>query len=395
MSLWKHLWAAFVRLGIAGLVIAFIAFVIFIGVVYYTGVFPDWTGFGPPLLDAQGKELPHEKTLWDWMGLLLIPLVLAIGGYFLTRSENRYALDLQERREKEAQKLEDQRIQEARKIEEQRIEEARKLEEQRTQEARRIEEQRAQDAALQAYLDQMTQLLLHEELRTSKPDNEVRSVARARTLTVLRVLDSVRKATVLQFLYEAGLIGGIELEEGGVTRTIDPIVSLEGTNLNGAHLQRANLNRANLNGAFLSEVFLYGANLYGANLGGANLFEANLGGANLFVANLEGANLFVANLEGANLGGANLEGTNLNFAHLQRANLSEANLSEANLEGANLEGADLRGAYLDRADLTNCKITRVQLAQAASLEAAKLPFDMTLPPAPGVEVAAQEDQVKK
>jgi hypothetical protein len=113
---------------------------VYIGVAYYTGVFPDpdWTGFGTPKVDAQGKELPHFKTLWDWLGLLLIPLVLAIGGYFLTRSENRYALQLQQRREEEARKIEEQRI----------------------LEAREIEKARTQDAALQAYLDQMTQLLL-------------------------------------------------------------------------------------------------------------------------------------------------------------------------------------------------------------------------------------------
>jgi hypothetical protein len=167
MRLWKRLQAALVRLGIAGLVIAFLAGIV--AAAYFAAVFPAWTGFGPPPVDAQGQELPHAKTLWDWLGLLLVPLVLAVGGYFLTRSENRYALQLQERRDEEARKL---------------------------------EAERAQDAALQAYLDQMTQLLLHEKLplRTSQPDDEVRSVARARTLTALGVLDGLRKRTVLQFL---------------------------------------------------------------------------------------------------------------------------------------------------------------------------------------------------
>jgi len=132
MRLWKRLQSALVRFGIAGLIIAFIAGII--AAAYFAALFPDWTGFGPPRLDAQGKELPY-KTLWDWLGLLLIPLVLAIGGFFLTRSENRYAFSLQEQRE--------------------------------------------QEASLRAYLDQMTELLLHENLRTSQPDDEVRSVARA------------------------------------------------------------------------------------------------------------------------------------------------------------------------------------------------------------------------
>src|SRR5215216_1358732 len=160
---WRRLLAALPRFFVIALIagIALIAFIVYIGVAYYTGVFPDpdWTGFGPPKVNADWQEIAHFKTLWDWLGLLLIPLVLAIGGFFLTRSENRYALQLQARRE----------------------EETRSIEEQRLLEARKIEEQRVQDTALQAYLDQMTELLLHEKLRISQPDDEARSVARART----------------------------------------------------------------------------------------------------------------------------------------------------------------------------------------------------------------------
>jgi hypothetical protein len=31
--------------------------------------------------------LPFDITLWNWMDLLIIPVVLAIGGYLFTRSE--------------------------------------------------------------------------------------------------------------------------------------------------------------------------------------------------------------------------------------------------------------------------------------------------------------------
>src|SRR5215210_5632192 len=30
-----------------------------------------------------------KRTLWDWLDLLIVPVVLAIGGYLFTRSENR------------------------------------------------------------------------------------------------------------------------------------------------------------------------------------------------------------------------------------------------------------------------------------------------------------------
>ena len=48
---------------------------------------------------------------------------------------------------------------------------------------RQTEEQRAQDEALQTYLEQMGSLLLDEDLIDSKEGDEVRILARARTLT--------------------------------------------------------------------------------------------------------------------------------------------------------------------------------------------------------------------
>ncbi len=44
----------------------------------------------------------------------------------------------------------------------------------------KIAEQRAQDEALQAYLEQMSALLLKKDLRSPDEDSEVRTLARAR-----------------------------------------------------------------------------------------------------------------------------------------------------------------------------------------------------------------------
>ena len=41
----------------------------------------EWTGFGTPVEGALGA-----KTLWDWMDLLLLPMVLAGGALLLNRS---------------------------------------------------------------------------------------------------------------------------------------------------------------------------------------------------------------------------------------------------------------------------------------------------------------------
>src|SRR5215211_2473133 len=64
--------------------IAALAFLIIVVCGYLFGW--KWTGL------AQSKVLKGvqpAKTLWDWLDLLIIPVVLAIGGYLFTRSENR------------------------------------------------------------------------------------------------------------------------------------------------------------------------------------------------------------------------------------------------------------------------------------------------------------------
>lgn len=178
-----------------------------------------WTGF-------------HGKTLYDWLQLLIIPAVLAVGGYLFNYTTSR--------NEQKATQLHDQ-----------------------TERDVALDNQR--EAALQAYIDSMSELLLHENLRQSAEDGEVRKIARVRTLTVLPRLDGVRQASVLQFLRESRLID-IDMN----------IIDLEGANLSKANLYRAdlheaNLSRSNLGGVDLSEAYLYRADLRFANLRGANL----------------------------------------------------------------------------------------------------------------------------
>jgi len=157
------------------------------------------------------------------------------------------------------------------------------LENQRAEAERELAEQRAQDEALQAYLDQMSGLLLERDLRTSEEDSEVRTLARARTQTVLSRLDPSRKADVMRFLVEAELVQSVE--------GTGPIIRLSGANLSGASLYRVNL----------GGIYLQDANLFQADLRGANLSDANLQDANLSKANLNYTNLFEAILDGADL----------------------------------------------------------------------------------------------
>ncbi|NOK80935.1 MAG: hypothetical protein GFH27_549287n16 [Chloroflexi bacterium AL-W] len=322
----------------------------------YAEWFYGWTGLSSrEVRDDSGNLLTYypAKTLWDWFELLLIPVVLTGGGIWFTRAENHLA----------------------REIERKRVRENHKIEEERLKEVRDIERERAQDVIVKDYLDQMTGLLLSHGLRTSLAGDEVRSVARARTLTALRGVDGGRKATIVQFLYEAQLIGGVY----GSEETVDAVIQMQGADLSGADLNGAKLTRAdlaeaklagaNLNGSDLNEAKLTRADLNGAKLAGADLAEAKLNGAWLAVANLTGVKLVGANLAGASLAGAklgvaNLNGAKLTGAKLVGANLAVAKLIEADLAGADLTGADLAWAKLAWVKLEKAKLERAKLERA-------------------------------
>ena len=291
-----------------------------------------WTGFGESVQSKpDNREIQPRKTLWDWLQLFIVPLALAaIGLWFAAQQDARQQ----------------------------------QIEEKRAQSERQIEEQRAQDMALQAYLDQMSQLMLQGDLlRSSEEDSEVRTLARARTQTVLGQLDSDRKASVVQFLYEASLI-----------KEEDPVLNLSGVGLRGANLSQLDLSDANLSGAVLRRADLHGTNLSdailrGAELNHADLRDATMSGADLSEANLNFANLSRAVLNNADLPHADLSGANMSGAFLRYADLRESQLIETNLSGADLLEADLGYARLAGAK----GVTEEQLEEAKTLKGATMP----------------------
>ncbi len=184
------------------------------------------------------------KTGWDWLNLLIVPVMLALVGGLFTTLQIIYQTAAETQRERIAAK-------------------------QSAELQRFIEEFRVQETSLQAYLDLMARLLLENDLRSSQVDSEVRAIAQAQTLTTLRKQDTEGKRAVVLFLSDAEAIQSIGSER-------EPPISLA-----EADLERADLNVADLSGA----------DLYGTNLSDANLFSANLSGAELRETILSNANL--------------------------------------------------------------------------------------------------------
>jgi Pentapeptide repeats (8 copies) len=144
------------------------------------------------------------KTLWDWLGLLgvlAIPVVVGLGAAWYTAQQGK---------ESDRENTDNQR-----------------------------------EAALQAYIDKMSELLLANRLSEYAGDEQIRQIARIRTLTVLPRLDAERQKSVLRFLQESSLIKKDKL-----------IVDLTG----------ADIHSSNLSGLDLSDACLIDINLTEANL---------------------------------------------------------------------------------------------------------------------------------
>jgi hypothetical protein len=229
------------------------------------------------------------------------------------------------------------------------------LEDRRRQEARDLEAQRTREAALQNYFEAVGELLIEKPLRRSSPGDNLSTVVRAQTLSVLEGLDPDRKRILLLFLYESGLI-----------HKDKPVVSLA----------VANLSRANLSGANLG-----GANLRGANLSQARLNEVDLSGAYLYQADLSEADLIRSVLIEANLSGANLRGSNLYGSNLGWTKRSEAGLTDA--PTMVVEASEAWHIW-----------TANQLNGASSLEGATMPDGQTLKSADNPDRPTFEDWLK-
>jgi len=307
-----------------------------------------------------------NKTLWQFLDLLIVPLALAIIGFGFTAQ---------------------QQVRQT-----------------------QIEEQRAQNAALQAYLDQMNPLILEEGLLGSKEGDAVFTLAKARTTTVLAQLDGVHNQAVTRFLSDSGLLrkpallAKADLQDAKLHKAVLQNANLADTVLKGANLTDAELTDADFSAegqattadlpkADLSRATLLGANLSGCPLKEATLTDANLQSADLSSADLHRADLSHAALQGADLSIAestpnlqdkpfwvlkelatNLTDANLSHAALQHANLSSAVLQNADLTNTDLTNTNLTNAYLSDADLSKARgWTKEQLIYTVSLEGATMP----------------------
>ncbi len=310
-----------------------------------------------------------DSPVWNVLELLLIPLALALGIWWLNKKEKENEREIVESREK--------------------IE-------------REIARTKQQEVILEAYFDRMTHLLLDQDLRNSDYEDEVRGIAQARTITTLARLDNENKSKVIVFLCVSGLLKSppiVSLKKANLRK-----IDLSGENLHGSQLIECDFSEAIFENTTLSSANLSGSNFKNARMKGAYLKDTNLTNCNFTNTDLERATFcenkaelrkyssspsigFIQE-EGANLSSANLTNANLTNAFLKKAQFIEANLTKANLENANLSeallnrtimtdaninGVNFRDALFYSIDLRNLNLDNSQLSQIASFSGCILP----------------------
>lgn len=196
----------------------------------------------------------QKKSFWDWLQLLIVPLMLAFGAFYLN-----YASETRDKQ---------------------------------------IAEERKQQELLKDYFSKMQTLIIEanklsksqweplEHFANEKLPGQFQPIAQALTLAVLDELDGLRKGKVITYLAESGFI----------TKETFTI------NLNGANLQKLELK-----GVSLNSVIINNADMTGAKLTKVQFTDSDLGASNFSQANLDGVNFSSAILQGSNFYDANLK----------------------------------------------------------------------------------------
>ena len=286
-----------------------------------------------------------------------------------------------------------------------------------------VENKQAQDSALQAYLDQMSDLLVNQHLRSLPPGSDIHRLAEARTSEVLLGLDGDRKRRPLKLVYGLGLIknGANTGETDGTLLDLQNLsldhADLTELTLRKASLRSADLRGANLQGADLSESDLTYADLRGANLTNADLSHADLSGANLLPYDEEApARLSLHNLKDHALPSDKLLGSLAEQQEEQRLVKLERPQSRigrrlrirldrlmrtktvtfTNLTDTKLQGASLNGAILANADLRDVRgLKQEQVDSAIGNDKTHLPHDLNRPPNQAWTEESIEAQIKE
>jgi hypothetical protein len=225
----------------------------------------------------------QKKSFWDWLQLLIVPLMLAFGAFYLN-----YASETRDKQ---------------------------------------IAEEGKQQELLKDYFSKMQTLILAEKTlpkSNNKPTGspsldqnqpklspESQAIARALTLAVLDELDGKRKGKVISYLADSKLIiedpmlkskSEINLEHANLKYivlqdVVMPFVKINNADMTNARLDNVDLSNSDLADSDLSEATLKDVKLIEAKVYRVNFTKTNLTGVNFSNTDLNNSNFYNATLD--------------------------------------------------------------------------------------------------
>jgi len=205
----------------------------------------------------------QKKSFWDWLQLLIVPLMLAFGAFYLN-----YASETRDKQ---------------------------------------IAEEGKQQELLKDYFSKMQTLILAEKTlpkSNNKPTGspsldqnqpklspESQAIARALTLAVLDELDGKRKGKVITYLADSKLITA-NIKDKDPKPVID---------LKNANLKEIEIDNLDMNGQLIDKDTIQGVIIRGADMTNANLEKVYLTYSDLTGSDLSNATLTTVDLTGAKM----------------------------------------------------------------------------------------------
>ena len=251
----------------------------------------------------------QKKSFWDWLQLLIIPLMLALGAFYLNSAAD----------------FRDYQI---------------------------AQEQKHQEI-LTDYFSKMQDLIVETKKSKQTPGSkesnseerlllEFRPTAQALTLSVLEQLDGERKGKVITYLAESQLI---TVDNNKLST--QPEIKLDGANLDDIELgnkgQRNSLNEDEM--TIIDKI----------KIKNANMKRANLSGLQLLYSELNGSNLENATLENVNFTGSTMIGSRFINGKITDVNFTDVRLGKTIFDNVKLENIKIS----DKTNFDNACFTKI------------------------------------
>jgi uncharacterized protein YjbI with pentapeptide repeats len=321
-------------------IIIIIIVIVFIGIILYICYNIKALGFTDYY--TPDGVFTRGKTLWDWLGLLIVPILLTVLAISVS--------DTLKKREIEIGRLDNQ------------------------------------NKVIQDYHLLVTKIIEQYDIKIISGPSK--SLLRARTLAIISIINKKQKAALMQFIVEAGLLQHnnlfLDLESfdlSGISWLPGnyEYINLNGTNMSNSFIQNCSFRESKLSSALLCNSILYEVAFTNSDLCytdlsntkitkgifiGARLIESKLMDSIIEESDFVGAIFRDANLRGAKILGTKLlkaifTNADLSFTNLSKSDLSGADLNGANLYGAKLDGAILRDTILDKANISERQLSKV------------------------------------